>query len=62
MRGRFSSDYFDYMKIELVGCDLGDECYDDSQLARQQINFLTIKTHASVINNQEDDQEEKDFI
>ena len=45
VRGHYHADHFDYVSVNVVGCALGDECYDDSQLYRHSINFLGIKAH-----------------
>ena len=45
VRGYYRAAHLDYVSVKVVGCVLGDECYDDSQLYRHSTTFIGVKAH-----------------
>ena len=44
VRGKFGDEYFDYIEITVKGCNLGDQCLPDDQVAKNAINFYTTQS------------------
>ena len=41
IRGKYGEKYFDFVRVKLIGCDLGpDECLTDDKISNQIFNFL----------------------
>ena len=51
VRGGLGSENFDYVKISVEGCDLGPECLNDSALGSTTVNFLTLKSQPSLLDD-----------
>ena len=46
LKGTYASDDFNYLEIEIFGCDLpGDACSDISELNNLPINLITMSSH-----------------
>jgi hypothetical protein len=51
VRGHYGAKYFDYARIVVKGCDLGQECYDDQKLMNQSINYIGMRAHPSLLSD-----------
>lgn len=49
VRGHYGATHFDYIRIGVRGCDMGDECFTDQQLMKKAINYLSMKAHPSLL-------------
>ena len=49
VRGHFGSVRFDYVKLKIEGCDLGDLCFPDELLDGITINFMSSRAHPSLL-------------
>ena len=56
VQGYFGSDFFNYVKIEVQGCDLSDEndCMSDNELIYQNLNFVTLRAYPSLLGDATD--------
>ena len=49
------SEKFDYVKIGLKGCDLGEDCLDDEALKKKGLNLYIMNQYANLIDSDSDD-------
>ena len=49
VRGHFGSSNFDYVKLKIEGCDLGEECFSDEEISGIAINFASSRAHPSLL-------------
>lgn len=43
-RGReINPETFDYVKVSILGCDIGNECFPYSELSKSLIKFIQLK-------------------
>ena len=42
------------MTVYVTGCELGDECFDDSELSNGAFNFLSVKATPSLTASEDD--------
>ena len=50
VQGNFGSEKFNYVKVEVEGCDLGeDECMPDEELIYQSFNFVNLRGYPSLL-------------
>ena len=42
LAGDYFSDNFSYFKIQILSCDLGDECATYEEIANTKINFVSL--------------------
>ena len=54
IRGHYNAEYFDYVSVFVNGCELGDECFDDSELSDGAFNFLSVKATPSLTASEDD--------
>lgn len=50
IRGYFGHDYFDYVEISVLACDLGDLCAPNEEVMQKSLNYLDIKSLPSLLN------------
>ena len=43
VRGYYGSEFFEYVKVQLTGCVLGDECASESEIRGMSINFVNLQ-------------------
>lgn len=55
VRGSFSSELFDYVRIKVEGCDLGAECMSDAELMDTSINYISLSSHPNLLNENLDE-------
>lgn len=55
VRGSFSSELFDYVRIKVEGCDLGADCLTDVELMEKSINYISLSTHPNLLNENLDE-------
>ena len=53
--GHYMSEKFDYVKIGLKGCDLGEDCLDDEALKKKGLNLYIMNQYANLIDSDSDD-------
>ena len=57
VQGGFESDVFQYVKIELAGCQLGpNECAPDDEVARNVFNLVTSESIPNVLGQTREEQ------
>ena len=50
VQGNFGSEKFNYVKVEVEGCDLGEgECMSDEELIYQSFNFVNLRGYPSLL-------------
>ena len=49
------SDKFDYVKVEIEGCDLGEECYSIEELNDKFFNIIIKNQFANLLDIASDD-------
>ena len=55
IRGDFGADNFDFVKISVIGCDLGqDLCLSDPEIANKTFNLNMLKAFPSLYGVDED--------
>ena len=55
IRGDFGADNFDFVKISVIGCDLGpDLCFTDAEIAKKTFNLPMLKAFPSLYGDEED--------
>ena len=55
MQGNFGSEHFNYVKIEVEGCDLGEsDCTPDDELIFENLNFVTLRAYPSLLGDDTD--------
>ena len=58
VQGNFGSESFNYVKIEVEGCDLGEaegDCMSDDELIFQSVNFVNLRAYPSLLGNNPDE-------
>ena len=51
VRGHYGALNFDYIKFGVKGCDLGDECFSDEVISKKTFNFLSTRSHPSLLDD-----------
>ena len=51
VRGHYGATYFDYVRIFVYGCDLGDECFPNQTIQQRSINYISMKAHPSLLSD-----------
>ena len=46
VQGTFGSEVFEYVKLSLKGCTLGDQCLSDEEITSKSFNFVSLSSHA----------------
>lgn len=54
IRGSFGAKNFDYIKIAVEGCLLGDQCISDEELLEKTINFVTVSSVPELLGSDPD--------
>ena len=55
VEGNFGSEKFQYVKIKVEGCDLGEEeCLPLEEIEGKTINFLSLRSHPSLLDKEVD--------
>ena len=49
VRGHFGSIRFDYVKLNIEGCNLGDLCFSDEVINGWTVNFMSSRAHPSLL-------------
>ena len=49
VRGHFGSIRFDYVKLKIEGCNLGDLCFSDEVINGWTVNFMSSRAHPSLL-------------
>ena len=53
VQGNFGSEKFNYVKVEVEGCDLGEgECMSDEELIYQSFNFVSLRGYPSLLGDE----------
>lgn len=47
--GRFGSDLYQYVNINLKGCQLADACLPDTDIYRQKFNLLFLSPRPNIL-------------
>ena len=62
VQGGYGSQDFDYVKIAVYGCDIGDECMNDEEISKTTINFLSLRALPSLIDDENKKGDQDDVI
>ena len=54
LRGSFGAENFDYVKIGISGCDLGDECLSEDELMQINFNFIGLNALPELLGDDPD--------
>ena len=54
VQGQFGSSIFNYVRISLEGCDLGDECLPDEEVSGTYFGFVHLRAHPSLLGADEE--------
>ena len=50
LRGAYGFPQFDYLKIVMLGCDLGPtECFSDAKVSKETFNFVILKALPNIL-------------
>ena len=55
IQGHFGSEYFQYVKLKIEGCDLGNECFTDEELYEKTVNFISLRSHPNLLGEELDE-------
>ena len=47
--GDIGSDVFQYVDIDVIGCQLGDECLPDSYVSKFKFNFMFVSAQPNIL-------------
>ena len=51
IRGSFGSEFFDFVRIRLTGCDLGDACASDEETSQMTLNFVMSYQYPNILSD-----------
>ncbi len=49
IRGHWGTRYFEFVGIEVMGCRLGSECFDDQEVINNSLDFISMRAHPSLL-------------
>jgi len=54
VRGYYGSEPFEYVKLQVTGCVLGDECASESEIRGKSFNFINLQVQPAFLEREED--------
>ena len=55
MKGEYGDERFDFVKIIVGGCELGDKCASEEEIMQQSYDFWTLRSLPNLLTNNRDD-------
>ena len=55
MKGEYGDELFEFVKITVEGCELGDKCASDEEIMQQDMTFYTLRSLPNLLTNNRDE-------